>query len=184
MELDDRAVSDHTAHLQIYSYSEMFEQALRSATGPLWPLAAPLSGMLLSRLFIVQGYLHSHDSPGMRMILRSNDSGHCLHVTPDDAASARATVAKVLRKLWRLSPLTGCIPLTPMLQCGKAGRGFHSGGWLPMKNSPGELDSDTMGRPWGMRHVHVIDSSVLPSIPATTITYTVMANAHRIAANL
>jgi choline dehydrogenase-like flavoprotein len=26
----------------------------------------------------------------------------------------------------------------------------------------------------------VVDSSVLPSIPATTITFTVMANAHRI----
>jgi len=29
--------------------------------------------------------------------------------------------------------------------------------------------------------VHLLDASVFPSIPATTITLTVMANAHRIA---
>jgi choline dehydrogenase-like flavoprotein len=28
--------------------------------------------------------------------------------------------------------------------------------------------------------VHAVDATVLPSIPATTITLTVMANAHRI----
>jgi len=31
-----------------------------------------------------------------------------------------------------------------------------------------------------MRRIHAIDSTILPSIPATTITYTVMANAYRI----
>jgi choline dehydrogenase-like flavoprotein len=43
--------------------------------------------------------------------------------------------------------------------------------------------SDKWGRPFGFKKVHIIDSSVLPSIPATTITLTVMANAARIANN-
>lgn len=38
-----------------------------------------------------------------------------------------------------------------------------------------------LGRPHGLSRVHVVDASVLPSIPATTISYLVMANAHRIA---
>jgi hypothetical protein len=33
-----------------------------------------------------------------------------------------------------------------------------------------------------LRRVHLVDASVLPSVPATTITLGVMANAHRIAA--
>ncbi len=41
--------------------------------------------------------------------------------------------------------------------------------------------SDTEGRPYGFDRVHLIDSSCLPSIPATTITLPVMANAWRIA---
>ena len=37
-----------------------------------------------------------------------------------------------------------------------------------------------LGRPAGFKRVYVVDSTVFPSIPATTITFTVMANAHRI----
>ena len=40
--------------------------------------------------------------------------------------------------------------------------------------------SDALGRPMGRSRVHVVDASSLPSIPATTITFSVMANAHRI----
>jgi choline dehydrogenase-like flavoprotein len=50
-----------------------------------------------------------------------------------------------------------------------------------MRREPGESDTDTLGRPPGWDRVHLIDASVLPSIPATTITLSVMANAHRIA---
>ena len=49
-----------------------------------------------------------------------------------------------------------------------------------MRNTPGAGDSDLLGRPLGASRIHVVDASVLPSIPATTITFGVMANAHRI----
>jgi choline dehydrogenase-like flavoprotein len=62
-----------------------------------------------------------------------------------------------------------------------AGRGFHSGGSFPMREQPQELESDLLGRPYGLERVHLIDSSTFPTIPSTTITLTVMANAHRIA---
>ena len=44
-----------------------------------------------------------------------------------------------------------------------------------------ENDTDLLGRPKGWNYIHVIDSSVLPSIPATTIGLVSMANAARIA---
>ena len=40
--------------------------------------------------------------------------------------------------------------------------------------------TDRLGRLHGLSRIHVVDASVLPSIPATTITFSVMANAHRI----
>ena len=40
--------------------------------------------------------------------------------------------------------------------------------------------SDLLGRPVGLRNVHVLDSSIFPSIPAGPITFTLMANANRI----
>jgi choline dehydrogenase-like flavoprotein len=41
-----------------------------------------------------------------------------------------------------------------------------------------------LGRPVGFERVSAVDAAVLPSIPATTITLTVMANAHRIASEV
>jgi choline dehydrogenase-like flavoprotein len=69
-----------------------------------------------------------------------------------------------------------------LLKIGKPGRGFHSGGSFPMSRTPAPLETDIQGRPPGLTRVHAIDSSVLPSIAATTITLTVMANAYRIGA--
>ncbi|HEX9047187.1 MAG TPA: NAD-dependent epimerase/dehydratase family protein, partial [Verrucomicrobiae bacterium] len=60
------------------------------------------------------------------------------------------------------------------------GRGFHSGGSFPMRQNPGELETDALGRLRGWRRIHLVDASVLPDIPATQITFSVMANAHRI----
>jgi len=37
-----------------------------------------------------------------------------------------------------------------------------------------------LGRPTGWSNIHFVDSSVLPSIPATTLALTIMANACRI----
>jgi choline dehydrogenase-like flavoprotein len=67
-----------------------------------------------------------------------------------------------------------------MLRIAEPGRGFHAGGTLPMRTQPGEFETDVLGRPAGWRRLHVVDAAVLPSIAATTITFTVMANAHRI----
>ena len=50
-----------------------------------------------------------------------------------------------------------------------------------MRREPGELETDTLGRPRGWERVHVVDAAVFPSFPATTVTLSVMANAHRIA---
>jgi hypothetical protein len=49
-----------------------------------------------------------------------------------------------------------------------------------MRANPGELETDTLGRLPGWRRIHLVDASVLPDIPATQITFSVMANAHRI----
>jgi choline dehydrogenase-like flavoprotein len=68
-----------------------------------------------------------------------------------------------------------------MLLLAGPGRGFHCGGTFPMQSKPDRLQSDTLGRPAGFRRLHVVDATTFPSVPAAPITYTVMANAHRIA---
>ena len=50
-----------------------------------------------------------------------------------------------------------------------------------MSSNPGELESDLLGRPAGLKRVHVVDSTVFPTVPAPTITPTIMAMSYRIA---
>src|SRR5207253_2913240 len=89
-------------------------------------------------------------------------------------------IRRVIRKLLRHARDFGAFPVPPMLQIAPAGRGFHSGGTFPMRGQPGEFESDSLGRPCGWQRIHAVDATVLPSVPATTITLSVMANAHRI----
>jgi choline dehydrogenase-like flavoprotein len=96
----------------------------------------------------------------------------------DDAVSR---VRRVLRKLTRLNRQIGAVPIPPLLQVATPGRGFHSGGSFPMRRQPSPFECDVLGRPAGWQRVHVVDATTFPTIPATTITLTAMANAHRIA---
>jgi choline dehydrogenase-like flavoprotein len=86
-----------------------------------------------------------------------------------------------VRRLLRHAGDLRALALAPLLQVAPAGRGFHSGGSFPMRERPGPFESDALGRPHGLSRVHVVDAAVFPTIPSTTITYTAMANAHRIA---
>jgi len=61
---------------------------------------------------------------------------------------------------------------------------YHFGASFPMQKNPqNPFDTDVLGRPFGWQRVHVVDTSVLPAIPATTVGLLTMANAHRIAAH-
>ena len=51
-----------------------------------------------------------------------------------------------------------------------------------MRESPGQWQTDVYGRPGGRGRMFVVDAAVFPSLPATTIALTIMANAHRIGA--
>jgi choline dehydrogenase-like flavoprotein len=132
-------------------------------------------------MLVAQGYLHSDHSPSIGIRLEPEPEEDRLELTPIANAESRPMIRRVLGKLTRQARRLGAVPLSPLLQVGTPGRGFHSGGSVPMRRAPGPFECDTLGRPNGWQRVHVVDASVFPSVPATTITFTAMANAHRIA---
>jgi choline dehydrogenase-like flavoprotein len=59
--------------------------------------------------------------------------------------------------------------------------GYHFGSSLPMSNkSLNSTSTDLYGRLKNVSNIHVLDSSILPNIPAGSYSFTVMANAIRI----
>jgi hypothetical protein len=176
IELNRPEISRHGVHLQLYTYSDIIGQAVRKSLGPLKGFAP----LIEERLVIVQGYLHSDESPAITMTLKRDGEKDFLQLAAQPNPATRRTVKKVLRELLSQTRRLGGIVVPPMLQLAEPGRGFHCGGSLPMRASPGKFESDPLGRPHGWLRVHAVDASVLPGIPATTITFSVMANAHRI----
>jgi len=179
VEMFDPQVSARTVHLQIYSYNDLIGQAVSNVMGPLRRPLDFLARQVENRLMIVQGYLHSDFSSQIAVTLQKDADRLRLEAKPN--SETRPMIKRVLRKLMRHARDFGAMPVPMMLQVAEAGRGFHNGGTFPMRSEPSELETDILGRPRGWQRLHVVDSSVFPSIPATTITFSVMANARRIA---
>lgn len=178
-ELDDPAVSPFLVHAQIYSWNEHYLRDLMANYGRKIPGSAPLWKWMARRLIVAQAFLHSDHSARIGLSLTADGLLKADHQKNPQTevvfAAARKALAPAMSKL-------GLTTLGFATRLGGPGSSFHVGGSLPMRRHPQQGESDGLGRPAGFDRVHVVDASVLPSIPATTITFSVMANAHRIGA--
>lgn len=177
IEIFDERLSPYTVHLQVYTYSKMFREEL-AKLGRL-ELLVPKS-LLFGRLLLLQGYLHSYHSGRIGVTLRRGNNSEVIELVGAKNRAADLCVQELTSKLVKLTRSTGLLPLTPMLDMTPPGGSTHFGGTFPMADAPNELESDRLGRPAGLKRVHIVDATAFPSIPATTITFTVMANAYRI----
>jgi choline dehydrogenase-like flavoprotein len=169
LKYDDEAYT--TSQVHCYPYNPAVAEAL-----PGW-LPRSLNGAVLGRITAALGYLPSWRSPRMRVDLRARHEGALPDIAVRVVSDRRpAMLRSVLRRLNALGPKLDLFPVLPMVRLSGPGKSYHFGSTFPHGNG-----SDLLGRIGEFRNVHLIDGSVLPSVPSTTFTLTVMANAHRIA---
>ena len=105
--------------------------------------------------------------------------------TPTNCVKRVETARAVRNVAWGMVPVglrCRTLFLAPLTLAIEPGGGSHTGGSLPMRRQPSSrFETDLLGRPAGYARVHLVDASIFPSIPATTISLLVMANADRIA---
>ena len=180
LEISRQEISPRLVHLQVYGYNDLLADILKQKLGRLWPYFPKDS--VLGRLLLVQGYLHSDHSGHITACLRRCGNTHSLELRGTANPDSADRVSRIVHLLRGLSLALGAVPVASLLQIASPGRGFHSGGSFPMARNPRPGQTDVLGRPAGWARTHVLDATILPSIPATTITQTVMANAYRIGA--
>ncbi len=183
IEILDKKISEHTVHLQVYTYNDLYLQLIKNKLNGIYPLFNLPIQAFLGRLLIVQGYLHSDQSSTASVYLKRGEKNQpsCLYLTMNENSQTLKTIRAVADKLILNRKYLRLVPLFRALYMGRFGKGFHSGGTFPMKRHPSAFECDILGRPYGFERVHIVDATTFPSIPATTITLTVMANAYRIA---
>jgi hypothetical protein len=182
IEIAEPGGQETTSHLQIYSNNDLISQALSKAFGPLRGPLGFLVRNFQDRMLVAQGFIHSKHSSRIAVCLRKDSAtGHeRLELRAELNPQVKARVRKLVNYLCLQSRRLGAMPLPLMLKIAEPGRSFHCGGSFPMSADPHGCQTDLLGRPPGWKRVHAVDATVFPSIPATTITFSAMANAHRI----
>jgi len=177
-------LSDHWVHSQISPANELV--TARLGFDPMrrnWRDRVLRRGF--NRLLVALCSFHSEHAGSHDLILRESDgdSPPTLEITTRPNPEFSRIANRVGRHLLKLLAPVGVLPATPMLWGigNKKPWGWQFGGSLPMRRSPAaDNETDELGRPMGWSRVHVVDSSVFPSLPATTSALTAMANARRI----
>jgi choline dehydrogenase-like flavoprotein len=182
-EVEDTRACAHRVHLQFYGYNGLYRTVLADRIGPLAKPIVPALESLCGRLLVVFGYLHSDVSSSIQLSLSPGANPVVtLEGTPNPDAEriCMAVVGKLQRHYMCFKGIT----LRSQLKLDLPGGGYHSGGTLPMRRMPKNLETDSWGRLPSLPGVHVVDASVLPTVPASPTAFTVMANAHRIASEV
>lgn len=166
----------HPVHMQVYTYNELYRRALETKLGAVAKLFKMPLDAVLGRIIIGMGFLHSDLSPSISVTLHEGKLVLEKIPNPQGDKVVDATVQALKKNASRI----GARPVKKMLKPAMTGKSYHYGGTFPMREHPTENESDILGRPCGLKRTYLIDSSTFPSIPATTISLTIMANAYRI----
>lgn len=154
-------------------------------TGPLrsdvlfdLPLPAGVARTLLklsaSATSLIMLFYPGVKRPGNYLRLR-NDGALDINYAPEVPTGAlERKLIKNLRKVNYFSH-RALIQYPPM------GSGLHYAGMLPMSDNPGRYECHPDGRLSGAHGVHVIDGACFSALPSKNLTFTIMANAMRIA---
>ncbi|MGD9801166.1 MAG: GMC oxidoreductase [Parvularculaceae bacterium] len=181
IELSDARLSPSMIHAQVYAYNDFLKSDLQLKFGALSGVLEPVIDAVSRRLLVAQLFAHS-DHCGRIELTRNGDPGDArLTYKARESDEAGRVLKAAAGRLARALLPSGVIAMPFQARMGAVGSSFHVGGSLPMAERPRAGETDVFGRIAGTTRTHVIDASVFPSVPATTITFTVMANAHRIA---
>jgi len=177
--LDDPGVCANPIHISLYTYNDGLSERARTAHPHLSGLLGPALPAITRRLVIGICFLHSEDSDKVGTSWAEGSESIVLDplLNPDKAMTVRRFYASLRRSLGRI----GLIPLTRLAESVPAGGGYHYGASIPMSPSPRFGECDLLGRPSTSQRIHVADASCFPSIPGGAITFSAMANSHRIA---
>jgi choline dehydrogenase-like flavoprotein len=130
----------------------------------------------LSPSFVVMILQHA-DAPTAAKYLELE--GDRLRIEYALSASEQAVIdaieADITKSLYRLR----CIKMRTVRPGHAAST--HFAGTLPMQDRDAPLTTDRDGKLRGTRRVYVVDGSVFPKLPSKGLTFTMMANANRIA---
>jgi ferredoxin len=179
---DDTGEGLDLSQIHFYEYNPAFlaslPQTLRRRR------AEPLVGAVLRRLVVGLGYLPGWAAPGVKVVARQVGTENelpVLEIAREGSDQWPPILRRLVRAMVSVAPALDLWPVVPMISLSAAAKSYHFGAAFPHDRMRTMASTDRMGRLAAWDNIHLVDASVFPSVPATTFTLTIMANAHRIA---
>ncbi len=145
------------------------------------------AGMFLVRMMhcalgIVNVNFHDTRRAGNRVTLEKDAGGSerlLVHYAPaaDEPARMQPALRRVRQALWAL----GCLVPPGMEHTRPMGASAHYAGTLPMSRRKRPQTTSPLGQSHDFENLFIADGAAFPFLPAKNITFTLMANAVRIA---
>lgn len=171
----------HWVHVQISTANELLFQKLKIQSGASG-LFTSIKKFLVEHVMLVFVNFHSDYAGHYELWLTQSSeesNANCLHSRHHKSSSHLFVFALSAFRLLKICGKIGCIPIIPLAKNNSGS--YHVGGSLPMRAEPkDDLDTDDLGRVSAWRRVHIVDTSIFPSLPGTTVGLLAMANAMRI----
>lgn len=170
---------DRWVHVQLSFNNELLAKRLKRVLMK-FPFGDSLFEKIDKHMGVALVNLHS-DYSGTYEIERSDTQNVVYSQYKKDKLSTLA-VCKHFIFIFRNFLRGGLIPMPLMI--GNYGS-YHVGGTIPMSDDPTDPNtSDLLGRPKGYRSVHVVDSSIFPDLPSTTVGLLSTSIAYKIVRDL
>lgn len=164
-------INNENYHNQIYYPKSKFLKKLKK-NYIYYFLFQILNKLFKDRVIIIFNYMNMNNSK--EYIIRKYGASNII-VNKLSIKNYLKTVKKDLKKIFE-----NYKPFFIFFKNSKFGESNHCGSTFPLNIKKSFKTTDNFGRLKNMKNVHLIDSSVLPTLPTNTLTYTLMANSAKI----
>ena len=129
---------------------------------------------------IGMAYFHSDNSD----LIKVRKNRNTFSFSAEKRYRSKKIIKEAATTLNRLYTNIGGKIILPTILRLKTGSSIHYGATLPMALTNSIHNVDTLGRPHKYENVHIIDASILSTVPGTPTTWVTIANALRIVSNV
>jgi choline dehydrogenase-like flavoprotein len=138
---------------------------------------------LRSALGIINVNLHDRRRSDSQVTIAPSGNGKSSTLVIDYVSDAReaATIRSVTGQIRGVMRKLGCMVAPGMTHVREKGAGVHYAGTIPMSDAASTLTASALCQSHDFQNVHFVDGTTYPFLPAKNITFTLMANAVRVA---
>ena len=187
LEIFDKNLMSKSVHLQYYTFIDIFLKPLEKIFGNYIYLLPKLLPFIFGRVNLLIGYLHSDYSNKIIMKkLPKDEFGKYQYSLTFKKNELVEEVIKKITLYLKENLKNDFFIFKNLTNVNLTGASYHYGSSFPMSNIKNsfENNSDLNGELNNCENIFLLDSSILPDMPAHPTTFNVCINAIRIIKNL